>query len=395
MPRILLVTQDFPPERGGIQTYCLELVQALIRSGSEVSVLTVGKRGMENPVPSAKVVERIRIHSSWLFVPLLWRLPRLLQRERFDAVIYAQWQAALPELLMRRSVRRHQALVLVHGRELLTSVLGPLAKPLRRRVFARVEHALPNSRAVRDLLIEKAGLELGQIHSASGLEGSTSSDTRRPRISLCHPGVDTQKFHPPEPMEVQGLRERYGLEGKRIILCLTRMVARKNVIALVEAMPRILRECPQAYLVLCGGGPEKTTIEAKVRALELESAVLFPGRIAEAELAAHYGMADVFALPALQPEGDIEGFGIVYLEAAACGVAVVGARTGGIPDAIAEGESGLLIHPTQPHELEEALLQLLQNPQMAQNMGQKGRIRAVAYFTWDRTADTVLTLLQK
>jgi phosphatidyl-myo-inositol dimannoside synthase len=273
---------------------------------------------------------------------------------------------------------------LVHGRELLTSVLGPLAAPFRKSVFRCVEHALPNSRAVRDLLIQKAGLK---GHPREGEKG------HRTRITLCHPGVDTVKFQVPDPGRVRALRERYDWVGNRVILCLTRMVARKNVKALVEAMPKILTVMPDIRLMLGGGGPEKAGLEARVIALGLQKQVLFPGRIAESEMAIHYGMADVFALPALQPPGDIEGFGIVYLEAAACGIPVVGARTGGIPDAIAEGETGLLVDPQFPKQLEDALLELLGNPQRAQSMGQKGRIRAESHFTWDQTAKTVLALL--
>jgi phosphatidyl-myo-inositol dimannoside synthase len=151
-----------------------------------------------------------------------------------------------------------------------------------------------------------------------------------------------------------------------------------------------LQRMPEASLMLCGEGPEKASLMSQARALGLGRHVLFPGRVADAEMTAHYGLADVFALPALQPKGDVEGFGIVYLEAAACGVAVVGARTGGIPDAVAEGETGLLVDPQNLRELEGALLELLQNPQRAQAMGRAGRLRAAQSFTWDNTAATVL-----
>jgi phosphatidylinositol alpha-1,6-mannosyltransferase len=380
--RILLVTQDFPPVKGGIQTYCLELVRALARAGAEVAVLTVGKSDAPNPVPEALWVRRVRIHSSWLFLPLLWKLPCLLRRDRFDAVLYAQWQAALPELLLGR--KKHRSLVLVHGRELLTSVLGPLAGPLRRAVFAHIDVALPNSRAVSELLAQRAGLK----NNASA--ASVTKPMPKPKVVLCHPGVDTVRFDVPDPLKVMALRERYGLMDRRVIVCVTRMVARKNLAALVEVMPSLLQRMPEASLMLCGEGPEKASLMSQARALGLGRHVLFPGRVADAEMTAHYGLADVFALPALQPKGDVEGFGIVYLEAAACGVAVVGARTGGIPDAVAEGETGLLVDPQNLRELEGALLELLQNPQRAQAMGRAGRLRAAQSFTWDNTAATVL-----
>jgi len=367
--RLLIVTQDFPPEKGGIQTYAYELAKALIAMGVEVAVIAPGNAKNSSILPEARYVKRIAIHSSWLFLSLIFRLPGLIKKEGWTHILYLQWQAALPELIMRK--KKHSVMVIVHGRELLTSVLGPFSKPLRQAVFAHANHILPNSHAVSDLLL-------------------TTSSPSPSKITLCHPGVDAQRF---TPVDARFLRERYGLQNKPIILSLTRMVARKNLAALIDAMPLVHRSIPNAVLVLCGGGPEYDSLKAQSLTLGLSDSVFFPGRIAETEMAAHYCLGDVFALPALQPEGDIEGFGIVFLEAAAYGIAVLAGRSGGIPDAVKDGETGILVNPKRLEEIANGLIALLGNPLRLKEMGHAGRQRVLSQFTWKHTAETILQLI--
>ena len=132
------------------------------------------------------------------------------------------------------------------------------------------------------------------------------------------------------------LRQRYALGPGPVAVSITRMVARKRLDLLVEAWPAVAERLPGAALVLCGEGPEREGLMRRARALGLEASVHFPGRVAEAELAAHFNLGDVFALPSVSSGRDIEGFGIVFLEAGACGTATLGARSGGVPDAVAD-----------------------------------------------------------
>jgi phosphatidylinositol alpha-1,6-mannosyltransferase len=372
---ILIVTQDFPPERGGIQTYVLELARAFLARGHTVRVICPGWRKSPNPLPGLADLVRIPIHSSWLFLPLLEFLPRyLMKHPSIDRVLYAQWQPALAELAMLKSQRKHRSYSLVHGRELLTSVLGPLAPFLMRRVFGRLDSAFPNSMAVLGLARERAAPACP--------------------LHLVHPGVDPAHFR---PQYAGYLRKRYGLgQGEAkvpVVLCITRMVPRKNLRGLIEAMPAVLAQVPQAVLLLGGGGPEKEALERRAAELGLKEEVRFLGRIADSEMVDHYGLADVFALPSLSSPKDIEGFGIVFLEAGACEVAVVGSLSGGIPDAIEEGVTGLLVPAEDSRKLSEALVELLKNPNQARAMGKQARIRIESGFTWTHISDRMLAFM--
>jgi len=209
-------------------------------------------------------------------------------------------------------------------------------------------------------------------------------------LHLVHPGVDPAHFR---PVDARFLRDRYGLGQAPVVYCITRMVARKNLRRLVEAMPLVRAEVPGTVLLLGGSGPEKESLEQCAAGLGLRDGVRFLGRIEDAELVAHYSLADVFALPSLSLPRDIEGFGIVFLEAGACGVAAVGSLAGGIPDAVEDGVTGLLVPPEDTQKLKEALVELLKNRARAREMGQRARARIENGFTWTHAADRMLAFM--
>lgn len=361
---ILIVTQDFPPERGGIQTYVLELARRFLARGHAVRVICPGKASDPVPMPGLTDLVRLPVPGSFLFLPLLGYLSGYLRRNpSVDRVLCAQWQSALA--LPPRGGNGRKSFCLVHGRELLTSVFGPAAPFAMRRAFARLDAAFPNSNEV---------LRLARARTAPEFP-----------LRLVHPGVDPEAFR---PVDARFLRERYGLGDAPVIVSITRMVARKNLRRLIEVLPAVRAEVPGTRLVLCGTGPEREGLMAA--AAGLGDAVLFPGRIEDGEMAAHYRMADVFALPSFSTDRDIEGFGIVYLEAGACEVPVVGGLAGGVPDAVADGETGLLVPPEDSGRIREALIELLRNRPKAEAMGRRARERILENHTWTATADRML-----
>jgi phosphatidylinositol alpha-1,6-mannosyltransferase len=368
---ILIVTQDFPPEEGGIQTYAYEITARFLARGHTVRVVSPRHEGEGPALPGLK--DRVRLRcpgSSFLWLGLLTFLPRYLRENpSITRVLYAQWQGAAGAAFAPKSGRKE--FCLVHGRELLTSVFGPLQPLLMRKAFARLDGAFPNSRAVLELTRSRA----------------------RPAcpLHLVHPGVDPQAFR---PADASFLRARYGLGDAPVIVSLGRMVARKNLRRLLEALPAVRRAVPGTRLLLGGTGPERDGLMAAARERGLGEAVLFPGRIADGEMAAHYSLADVFCLPSLASEKDVEGFGIVYLEAGACEVPVVGGRAGGVPDAVADGETGLLIDPLSREDLESALIALLSDRGRGKAMGRRARERILKDFTWESCADRLLARME-
>ncbi len=372
---ILIVSQDFPPERGGIQTLVLELARAFLAHGHKVRVICPGTKSDPNPLPNLTDLVRIPVHSSWLFLPLLVLLPRYLRHNpTITTILYAQWPASLSEAWLPKSRKQHRSYCMVMGRELLTSVLGPLAPFLMRRAFGNMAAVFPISAEV---------LRMTKIRAPAGTP-----------LYLVHPGVDPTYF---KPVDANFLRERYALNTTAprplVILTLTRLVARKNVRRLIEAMPGVKSAVPEALLMIGGSGPEKPDLENRVQELGLEKTIRFLGRIADSEIVAHYCLADIFALPSLSTQKDIEGFGIVFLEAGACEVAVVGSLSGGIPDAIEEGVTGLLVPAEDTQKLQAALIELLKNRARAMAMGKQARIRIESSFTWTHISNRMLTLM--
>jgi phosphatidylinositol alpha-1,6-mannosyltransferase len=367
---ILIVTQDFPPENGGIQTYVLELARGFIARGHAVRVICPGKAADANPLPGLRDLRRLSVPSSFLFLRLLGYLPGYLRRNPgITHVLYAQWQAAAAETFRFPGTGSgsRKSFCLVHGRELLTSVFGPAAPYLMRRTFARLDAAFPNSREVLRLTRAKASPPCP--------------------LHLAHPGVDPGLFRPTDSAY---LRARYGLGQAPVVVSITRMVARKNLRGLIEALPAIRAAAPGTVLILGGTGPERDGLMAFAEASGLAGSVRFPGRIPDAEMAAHYSLADVFALPSLATDQDVEGFGIVYLEAGACEVPVVGGLAGGVPDAVSDGETGLLVDPSDTARLAEAIGGLLRDRDRARAMGRRARARILESFTWTAASDRML-----
>jgi phosphatidylinositol alpha-1,6-mannosyltransferase len=375
---ILIVTQDFPPVTGGIQTYLFELARHFLARGHRVTVVCPGRKNTPSPLPPQATVIRIRIHTSWLFLPLLFRLPGILRRGEYTHVLYAQWQSVLSEAFVPSGLRRYRSLCLVHGRETLRSIFGPLHNVLCRFAFRRVGAGIPNSRAVRELTV-RAG--------------------RPPRpLHLVHPAVNPHLFQPADAAHRRALRDHFGLGEGPVLLGMARMVKRKNMDGMVRAFPGVLREFPGAWLVLAGDGPEREALGRLATELGCASRVLFPGVIRHEPFirehgASFYSIADVFAMPCRGSETDVEGFGIVYLEAGACEVPVIGSRVGGIPDAVVEGVTGLLVDPARPAELEAAFLEILRRPDCGKSLGVAARERILRELTWEASGDAILELM--
>ncbi len=352
--RLLLVTQDFPPDRGGIQTYCHELALGLGRLGHEVRVICPDV-GARHAADVELPVRRLHGPGSWLFLPWAARLRGLLRAHRPTHVLYGQWQLAV---LARPGVPTG---CLVHGRELLTSVFDPLTPWLLPRTFAHVDVAFPVSRHVEDLLRARA-------HPR--------------RVARVAPGVDPVRFAP-SPRRAE-LRQARGLGREHVVLLgLGRLAARKNFDRVVACMPALRAARPEVRLVLGGSGPLEAALRAQVDRLGVADVVQFLGDVPDAELPDAYALGDVFVLPSRGGLRDVEGFGIVFLEAAACGLPAVATRAGGIEDAVRDGETGLLV---QADELEAALQRLVQDASLRARLGTSARARILAELTWDHTA---------
>jgi phosphatidyl-myo-inositol dimannoside synthase len=196
-------------------------------------------------------------------------------------------------------------------------------------------------------------------------------------------GIDTDRFRP-DPGAREDIRRRYGLGERPVVGCVSRLVRRKGQDVLVAALPRIRSVIPGAALLVAGDGPDRDRLRRLARTHGVADHVVFTGRMAPDEVAAHHAAVDVSALPCRTLGGglDVEGLGIVLLEAQASGVPVVAGRSGGAPETVRPGETGRLVDGRDVAEVADALADLLIDPDTAHAMGEAGRRWMREDWTW-------------
>jgi len=263
--------------------------------------------------------------------------------------------------------------VYAHGNEVLNAILESGQK--LRLGLQRADRVVAVSRFTASL-VQKAGV---------------SPD----RIEVVHPGCDSERFRPLFPR--MDLRQK--LLGERhkdkVVLSVGNLVARKGHDMVLRALPRLRETVPDVTYLIIGEGSYRPQLENLAIALGVRNHVVFAGRLAKG-LPDIYALADVFVMPSREQlqECDIEGFGLVFLEASACAKPVVGGRSGGIPDAVADGLTGMLVDPHDSEEIANALVRLLTDEEFATRLGQQGRSWVLERFTWDGVGDKVQGILE-
>ncbi|QZT65317.1 glycosyltransferase family 4 protein [Mycolicibacterium austroafricanum] len=378
MKRILLVTNDYPPRRGGIQAYLEALVDHLVASGEHSLTVYAPKwKGAEDydSVAAATGYEVVR-HPGTLMVPeptVALRMRRLIRERGIDTVWFG---AAAPLALLAplaRAAGARRVIASTHGHEVGWSML-PLARTALRRIGNDT-----------DVVTFISAYTRGRFASAFG-----------PHAALEHvpPGVDTDRFVPDEVARAE-LRARYRLGERPVVVCVSRLVPRKGQDMLIRALPAIRQRVPGAALVIVGGGPYRTALHRLAHTFGVAEDVVFTDGVPGEELPAHHAMADVFAMPCrTRGSGlDVEGLGIVYLEASSTGVPVVAGRSGGAPETVVDGETGVVVDGWDVGAIAAAVGDLLADPARAAAMGAAGRQAVLDNWRWSRQAEKLARLL--
>ncbi len=373
MTKTLFVTNDFPPRPGGIQAFVHGLA-ARRPAGSVVVYAPAWKGAAEFDARQPFPVVR---HPGSLMLPepgVLRRAADVLRAEGCDSVVFG---AAAPLGLLAPALRRRGAERLVgitHGHE-----AGWAALPVARHLLRRIGDDL-------DVLTYLG--EYTRTRLARALAPPAAA-----RLARLAPGVDEKVFH--RNTGGEEIRARHGLADRPVVVCVSRLVPRKGQDALIHAWPRVLREQPDAALLLVGGGPYRDRLQRLAASLGVDRSVVFTGGVSWEELPAHYDAGDVFAMPCrTRRRGlDVEGLGIVYLEASATGLPVVAGDSGGAPDAVLEGETGLVVRGRSTSEIAAALGGLLADPSRARAMGERGRAWVEREWRWEVQAARLGALL--
>lgn len=373
MRRTLVVTNDFPPRPGGIQTFVHELVRR--QAPDSIVVLTSRWRGYEE-WDAAQPFTIVRHRGSVLLpTPAVGRrAAALLRAHECESVLFG---AAAPLGLLSQTLRAAGATRIVgltHGHEAGWAGL-PGTSAVVRRIGAGV-----------DVLTYLGAYTRGRI-------SAVLHPADRAKLVRLTPGVDDTTYRP--DVDGSAVRARLGLGDRPVVVCVSRLMARKGQDTLIQALPQVRRAVPGAALLLVGGGPDRDRLRRLVDRLGLTADVVLTGSVPNAELAEHYAAGDVFAMPCrTRNRGlDVEGLGIVYLEASASGLPVIAGDSGGAPDAVREGETGYVVSGRDVDQVADRLVELLLNSDRAHALGVAGRAWVERDWRWDVVAARLGALL--
>lgn len=375
MNRTLVVTNDFPPRAGGIQAF----VHGVLQHQDPESVVVYapawkrsGAFDDEQPFPVVR-------HRTSLMLPeptVLARARRIAQDYDCDRVLFG---AAAPLGLLAPRLRSQgmaPIVAMTHGHEAAwATTVGA------RRVIRAIGDSV-------DTVTYLGEYTRGRI--ASALRPAAAARMRR-----LVPGVDTDVFHPRVRPEGAALRGELGLADRPVIVCVSRLMPRKGQDTLIRALPLVQRRVPDAALLIVGGGPYRSRLDALVEEVGVAGSVVLTGTVPWEALPVHYAAGDLFAMPCrTRNRGwDVEGLGIVYLEAGAIGLPVIAGDSGGAPDAVLDGQTGYVVDGRDLQDVARRVVAVLCDPQAAAEMGAAGRQWVEQQWTWPVVSRRLTDLL--
>jgi phosphatidylinositol alpha-1,6-mannosyltransferase len=374
--KTLIVTNDFPPRQGGIQTFVHSMALRLPAEQLVVYASTWRDGAEARKFDAEQPFEVVRDRTTMLLpTPRVTRRAAELLRAHGCSSVW--FGAAAPLGLMAPALRRAGAERIVgmtHGHEAAWAQL-PASRQLLRRIGAGT-----------DTLTYLGEYTRSRIAAAVGPAAAA-------RMVQVPPGVDERTFHPASGGDA--VRARLGLSDRPVVVCVSRLVRRKGQDTLIRSWPEVLARVPDAVLLIVGGGPYRAELERLAQTTGVAASVRFTGAVPWEELPAHYGAGDVYAMPCRTRRGglDVEGLGIVYLEASATGLPVVAGDSGGAPDAVREGETGYVVPGRDRGQLAERLVRLLLDPELRARMGAAGRRWVEQEWRWDLLAHRLEGLL--
>ena len=371
VPHTLVVTNDYPPRVGGIQ----RTLEALVAQLPPDRVSVFCPDWDEAAAFDAAAPYRVMRQSE----RFLWPTPGVARR-------------------VEDAVRETGAEVVLFGATYPLAMVGPRLAA-RGIPYLAAAHGfeywlsvMPGAHSLMRYATSKAARVPVMCSEFIARTVRTAVPARVP-VSVLYPGADVGAFRP--DLATEDLRERYGIGERPLVVCVSRLVARKGQDVLIEGMAEVRRRVPEATLLIVGGGP----YEAELRALADSApggSVVFAGQVSEDELPRHYAVGDVFAMPCRTRLGglEVEGWGNVFIEAAACGRPVVVGDSGGAREALVDGETGLLVDGADVGPVADAVATLLGDPALARRMGEAGRERVERSHTWPAIADRLVLWLQ-
>ena len=363
--KILLITWNFPPKTGGLESV-VHNIWLQLQKMNEVFVIS----------PYMNIKNNIETHTFrtkspqlfWFVLYSFFKGVKIVIKNK-PKIIIAGSALVCPIAIILGKIFCLKIAVQIHGLDVIYS-----------NFFYQwaIKYFLPKSNIIF-------------ANSKMSMYEAMKRGTSEKKIVVIHPGTDTQRFIMKKNREE--LKRKYNLEGKKVLLTVGRLAKRKGIAEFIHnSLPDVIKKVPEVIYCIVGGNPVDSLvhkanvildIEETIKDNNLQDYVVLFGRVELNTLIEIYNLSDLFLLPVLPANDDVEGFGIVFIEANAAGIPCVATKIGGIPDAIEDSKSGILVEPNDYKTLTEKIIFLLKNPELSKNMGEYGRKRARRKFDWD------------
>lgn len=377
-PAILMTSMWFPPVKGGSAVLFDNIYSRI--TDVDVTVLTdaTSSPGADKTEWPYRVFRgEIATDDYGLIRPSAFlartRLARLMRRVNGGAPAIVHCGKAFPEglgAMLWNLAGGPKYLCWAHGEDVTSSATSRELTALSHAVFGRAAAVIANSQNTRRLVIERG----------------VCSD----KVHVVTPGVDAERFTP--WVDGSAIRRQFAPNADLLLVSVGRLQRSKGHDLAISAVNALRHELPRLQYLIAGDGPERARLEGMVRDLGLQDHVTFAGIVEERLLPAFYAASDIFVHPNRIDGGVLEGFGIVFLEAAASARPAIGGKTGGVAEAVLDGVTGRLVSGTDAPELAETIRDLARSPEKRKQMGAEGRERVLRWFTWERAAQAVLKI---
>jgi len=378
----LVLSYEFPPAIGGVGYYTYGVTKSLYDISSDIVVMVPYVPGAKDfdKKEQFKIirVSRILVMRELMMVIATFCLVRKYSIKRiFNSVWFP---CGVISFLITRLINIPY-FVSAHGSDILDD------QNIQNKFKHFIRH---NLRWLKRLIFKHAA----RIFAVSNFtkEVLIKQGVHKDKIDVVLNGVDNDKFKPHK--KSSRLLSKHKLFGQKTILSVARLDRYKGQDMVIQSLPKVLQKCPNTVYLIVGDGGQKDGLKDLVNKLRLESHVRFIGYVSDDRLPEYYNLCDVFIMVPRQVKGDFEGFGLTYLEANACGKPVIGSRTGGVPEAIIDRETGFIVDPTSTNEISQALINILFNVQLAHKIGKAGQIRVEQELNWKLVTNKMRNIMK-
>ena len=366
MKKTLLVTIDFPPMIGGVANYWANLCKNL--SAKDLVVLASKDNNSSNfDIHQEYLIYRKNLiaKSKWLWpkwLPLFWYTWKIIKKEKIKKVIVAHVLPTGSVLYILKKIFKIPYIVSFHGLDLANTQVEAKKRTMLKLICRNADGLIANSNYTKNLL-----------HKLT---------QKKYPVEIIYP-CPNFTYQEISEQSLSSFKSKHGLENKKVLLTVGRLVKRKGHDFVLKSLPQVIKSVPNIIYLIVGSGPELENLKKLVQILDLNNIVRFCSDVQDAEIPLYFSSADLFVMPSRQlADGDVEGFGIVYLEANSYALPVIAGRSGGAIEAVENEVNGLLVGPENEQEIAESIIELFQNSQKAKKFGFQGSERVKKMFTW-------------